>query len=395
MKKYCKNVDIYDLDHATAAVLRCLDKAHTRRRYDAVKMFAKAAGISHEEARALLRWRGAEYERVARVVTKKLLDAYRSGKLQLRTAALKYVSDGSSGKQRAVAMIPVWQLMLDHIACAGLADLFRRIGYHQYSGLPGRGAVAAVQRIRRWLHRPDTKYAAHLDVAKCYQTIDRGRLMVWLRERVKNDVLLALVEALINTSPTAGLGIGSFLSQNLATVYLAEIYHEAAERAAKIRRCRNGENKRVRLMRHVLFYMDDIFLFGSSSKDLHKACKLVAGKAAALGLKIKPDWRVLRVKGKNEEGQVLDAMGFKITRDYLTVRRRVFLRARRVVLRAHKRMRVRERLALTQARQIISYAGYFAHSDSGHFSKKYDFPAVIQAAKRVISKHDKQHANKI
>lgn len=393
MKRYCKRADIYNLDTATAAVLKCLAKARTRRRCDTIKLFSRVGGLSYEDARLLLRWRGAEYERIARLVAEKLLGEYRSGRLKLRVVRLKYVPDGSSGKVRAVAMIPVWQLMLDHIACAALSDVLRRIGSNQYSGMPGRGAVAAVQKISRWLRDSSIKYAAQLDVAKCYQSIDRGRLMEWLSRRVKNAPLLRLVADLIATSPTPGLGIGSYLSQSLAMLYLSEIYHDVTENAARVRHCRNGERKRVRLVRRVIFYMDDIFLFGTSAKDMHRACRRIVNIAAGLGLTIKPTWRVLRIKEADGSGQILDAMGFKISRQVVTVRRRVFLRARRAAIRAWQRLRHAERLSLMQARHIISYGGYFTHSNSGHFSRKYHFPAVVKAAKLTISKHDKKHAN--
>lgn len=338
----------------------------------------------------LLQYRGAEYQRVARMVAEYLLEAYRDGRIPFETVQMKTVADGSSGKLRQVAMIPVWQLMLDHIACAALSDIFRRIGHNQYSGMPGRGAVAATQKLAGWLRNPALKYVAQLDVRKCYQSIDRGRLMEWLRKRVKNDDLLALVKALINTSPTPGLGIGSFLSQSLATLYLSEIYHEIAERMVKVRRSRRRGEVRVRLVQRCMFYMDDILLAGCNKKHMHCAVRMVIDKAAQMGLAIKASWRVINVRT-----QLLDTMGFRIGRGCVTVRRRVFLRARRIVLRAQERIRDGRRVALTQARKLISYAGYFKYSNSGRFTRKYHLAAVLDAARFTISQHDKYYASTI
>lgn len=394
MKRYCKTADIYDLNAATGAVLRCLAKASTRKRRDTVRLFARVGNIPEEEAALLLRWRGREYERLARLVAEELLTAYRAGRLRLRTVRLKYMPDGSSGKIRAVAMVPVWQLMLDHTACAQLADILRRVGFYQFSGLPGRGTVRGMQKLSKWLQNPAMKYIAQLDITKCYQSIDRGRLMAWLASKVRNVTLLRFVGDLINTSPTPGLCLGSYLSQNLAALYLSELYHEITERMAKMRRSkRRGGAVRVNLVKHCIFYMDDIYLVGTSKKDLHAAVKLTRQKAAAMGLLIKSTWRVLRVRESSGRGVVLDAMGFKISRDSVTVRRRVFRRARRTVLRITRRAAQGRLPALTQARNLISYAGFFKHSNSGYFSRKYNLPAAVAAAKQTISNHDKKHAS--
>lgn len=373
------------------AVLQCLKKAATRRRGDTVRLFAKVGQMSHGEARQLLRWGGAEYQRVARMVAEYLLEAYQGGRIRFETVKMKQVSDGSSGKVRAVAMIPVWQLMLDHIACAALADIFKRIGYNQYSGMPKRGAVAAVRKLAGWLRNPAMKYAAQMDAQKCYQSIDRRKLINWLAVKVKNPELLRLVWRLINTSPTPGLGIGSYLSQSLATLYLSEIYHEITERMARVRKSKRRGNKRVRLVHHCLFYMDDIILVGSNKRDLHRAVEWTIGKAAELGLTIKKNWRVVRVSGGGAGGQLIDTMGFRIGRGYVTVRRRVFLRARRVIMRAWQRIKTGRRVAVSQARKIISYAGYFKYSSSCKFSIRYHLPDVLEGAKNSISNHDKNH----
>mgnify|MGYP000367478347 CR=1 FL=1 len=56
----------------------------------------------------------------------------------------------------------------------------------------------------------------------------------------------------------------------------------------RIRKKRDGTMQRVNLTSHVLIYMDDIFITGTNTKDLHKAMKLIIKYCKnKLGLTIK------------------------------------------------------------------------------------------------------------
>lgn len=140
--------------------------------------------------------------------------------------------------------------------------------------------------------------------------------------------------------------------------------------------------KRVNLVRHVQFYMDDILLLGTSAKDMNAAAKRVIAKAAAMGLEIKPDWRVFRIADtRKDRGGFIDMMGFRFYRKYITIRSRVFLRLRRAFLRARRR----QVLCLRAAQRCIAYFGFVLHTSSFTISHKYKMYKIIKIAKEVIS----------
>ena len=91
-------------------------------------------------------------------------------------------------------------------------------------------------------------------------------------------------------------------------------------------------------------------------------------RVVELGLSIKPGWRVFRVGRKNEAGgQPVDMMGFRFFRNVVTVRRRIFRRGRRALLRVLRCVRERRQVPVSLARRCVTYKGYFDFSDCARF----------------------------
>lgn len=128
-------------------------------------------------------------------------------------------------------------------------------------------------------------------------------------------------------------------------------------------------------------YMDDILFIGAAFKDVKKAARLFCAYLRdELGLEIKPIWHV-----KALAKEPIDIMGFVIRRDRTTVRARIFVRARRQFLRAWAYLEAGGYITIKAARRIISYRGYFSHTDSVEISAKLHIVEVSRAASNVIS----------
>ena len=97
-----------------------------------------------------------------------------------------------------------------------------------------------------------------------------------------------LVDTLLKTF-RKGLSIGSYLSQFLCNLYMSQLYHEISERMYHIRKRRAGGAERVNLVKHVLFYMDDIYITGTNAKLLNMAAKRIVSYAAKMGMTIKQE----------------------------------------------------------------------------------------------------------
>lgn len=382
MKTYCKNVDITSRELISKCVYTCLRGKLTRG--DVLEILARNAGKSKSAMKKAIK--NGDASAVTQAV-EKVIDELRNEIIQ-RNISLKPIwysekYDNSSHKLRRIGIQDIKQQCYDYIAVEGLKPILRRIGEYQCASIPGRGQKYGICAIRKWLRNPEIRYAAKLDVQKCYESIDREKLMRFLHRYVRNKALLWMIEQLIYTFEK-GLSIGSYLSQYLCNLYLSQLYHYAQECMYRIRRHRNGTQSRIRLVRHVLFYMDDILLLGTNAKDLHEAVRLMQLKANEMGLTIKKKWIVFSV-----ENAFIDMMGVRTFRKHSTIRDYVFLRIRRAYKSALKRIRSKQPVPLPLARRCVSYNGILMQTNSFGLRKRLRAALVMKICKGVISHESK------
>ncbi len=92
--------------------------------------------------------------------------------------------------------------------------------------------------------------------------------------------------------------------------------------------------KRQNLVTHILVFMDDIIIFASSKHNAKAAGKaLEEYMHTQLGLHIKPNHNI-----KQTAKEPPDIMGYVVRKECTTIRARTFVRARRALLRAWRRM---------------------------------------------------------
>lgn len=122
-------------------------------------------------------------------------------------------------------------------------------------------------------------------------------------------------------------------------------------------------------------------LIGTCKKGLH-----VGSYAAQLGLVIKPGWRVFRVARREElGGQPVDMMGFRFYRNVVTIRRRIFLRARRMLLRVMACVRGCRQVPVSMARRCLTYKGYFDFSNCARFMAAFRARFLFKVAAMRVS----------
>ena len=374
MKTYCKDADITDRNLVSIAVRDCLRGKLNR--VDTVSMLARHTSHSREEVKEAIKSGGMDA--VSHLIERVIDDCvYRlkARKLDLRPLRYSVKTDPSSQKVREIGVQDIRQQLFDYVAVYSLLPILKRIGEFQCAAISGRGQRYGIKAMRKWVANRNNRYCLKADIRKCYPTTDREKLMAWLRRYVKNEPLLWLVRELIYTSKQ-GLMIGSYLSQHLANLYLSQLYHFLAEEQFKVRR-----DKRINMVHHVLFYMDDFVILGSSASDLHKVFRALRARAAELGYEIKPDWRVFEITEKT----FVDVMGARIYRDHITLRRRVFLRAKRCFVKVKKIIETHKRLSLPLARKVISYWGSFLHTDAFKIIARLKIRRSVSVSKRVVS----------
>lgn len=376
MKRRCKRVDITDRNHIRRAILSCL-KGKWRRR-DVVNLMCRYDPFRRSRAAmaALLRERDKSpvmcvVERLADVMRGEML----VGRLEYAPARYRMRYDSCCSKWREIGVHDIKQQIYDYIAVQGLEEVLARIGEYQCASIPGRGQSYGIRAVRRWLRNPEIKYAWKGDIRKCFPSIERGKLMAFLRERVANERLLWLVDTLLASMPH-GLSIGSYLSQWLCNLYLSRLYHFISERCWAERR-----GRRVPMARHVLFYMDDILLLGTNSKHLLMAARRVESELREMWLELKPDWRLWKL----DDASFIDIMGVRVYRHHITVRRRVFRRLRRALKAAGRVLRKCRWMMPRLARRVAAYFGLLKHTDSYGVARRLGLWRSLAAAKETIS----------
>lgn len=375
MKRLCKDVDITDIGLISRAVYKCLE--HKYKRNDTIKYLSQVSGVSEDASRNILEDYGKE---ALYPVVDKICDILRdeiiSGDISFPPIWYREKVDGSSGKVRRIGIQNVKQQLYDYIAVEGIQPLLKRIGEYQCASIKGRGTLNGKKAIERWVRNKSNRYFAKLDVQKCFESIDREKLLTFLQRYIKNDQLIDLIRILIS-SFERGLSIGSYLSQYLCNLYMSVLYHYIMEELYRIRKSRE-KTVRIRLVNKCLIYMDDILIIGSRRRDLEKAIRLIIQKADELGLIIKPNYQVSKI-----DGNCIDMMGYKIYRTHTEIRGRIFIRIRRAFRKAKSGITIRI------AKKCLSYYGYLKHTNSRRIVRKWKVKKILRKCKEVIRDESK------
>jgi len=138
--------------------------------------------------------------------------------------------------------------------------------------------------------------------------------------------------------------------------------------------------------------MDDMVIFGSNKKKLHKTRKAIEAYLETEGLRLNDNWQVFRfdyVKDGKRKGRDLDFMGFRFFRERTILRKSIMLKATRKARKIGKK----EKPTIYDIRQMLSYLGWIDATDTYGMYLKYIKPYVnFQYMKRRISRHDKRRS---
>ena len=398
MRRYCKGVDITNIEFIERCIYLWLDGKRTRQ--DVRRFLSQYTDLNYRQVCERMRlgeydWLGACIHKIAEDVQSRLINE----RLDLPPIEFKDKYDDVCGKWRRIGIQKPIHQIFDYIAVEACRDMFMsKIGPYQMASIPGRGQERGAKQIQKWiqLDPAHTRHWVKGDVRKCYPSIPQDRIKARFARDIKNPKLLWLICELIDSFPE-GLSIGSYFSQFACNYYLSQAYHYVAEQLFRERRKKTGEKVRTRLIYHQIWFMDDILLLGTSARDLEKGMKLLSEFVSQnLGLTIKPEWRVettdyIGADGKHH-GHDIDMMGYRVYCDHISIRRRTFKRHRRTILRAWAKLGRGQSLPLATCRRIMSCKGKFKNSNSAAVSKRLKIARLERIASRTISAYDKDRA---
>jgi len=175
--------------------------------------------------------------------------------------------------------------------------------------------------------------------------------------------------AALPETDAVGIPVGLFTSPWFCNFFFQDIDHKVAEKTGAA---------------HNVRYVDDMVLFDSSKRRLHKALEFIEAEVKATKQTVKDNWQVFILSKRP-----LDFLGFKFHPNKTTIRKSIMLRisrkARTIARAAYASIR--------NAHAMVSYIGYIVNSDSQRFYEKWVRPFVnIKHLKGVIADEDrKQH----
>ena len=289
--------------------------------------------------------------------------------------------DGTHKKLRMIQK-PRWnnEQIVHHMLMRQLRPIITKSLYRYACGsIPGRGTHYAKDTMLRWRNGYKGKrfYVAELDIRHFYDTVDTVRLKAridrMIRDRRYKELLFRVIDG-----GGPGLPKGFYTSPWLAHYVLTPMDHFITQRLRPD---------------HYLRYVDNLFLFARNKKELHSMVREIGRYLKSeQGLEIKGDWQVFRFetvhrRTGNMTGRAINALGLVIHRDRVGIRKSILKRARRKAFKIGREKRYRR----IDAAAMVSYMGYFSHSDTYGYYLRYIKPNVsIQRCKRRIAAANKK-----
>lgn len=256
--------------------------------------------------------------------------------------------DGLSGKVRKIKVPRYFPDQIIHHALIRIVNPIFQKSYYKYtcSCVVGRGTLYASKHLRNVLvhDKKHTKYYTKIDIKKYYDNIDHNIMKAILRRKLKDSKVLALFDEIID-SADYGIPIGNYTSQILSNLYLCEFDHYVKE---------------VLGVSHYIRYADDMVILGSNKRKL---------KQQILAIKEFLNTKLNLKTHNNEyikEANMIDFCGYRHYRGFTTIRRKIFKRVRRTVLRIKA-----GKYSSSIMKRFASYLGYLKSSNSFKFVQKY------------------------
>lgn len=294
------------------------------------------------------------------------------------------IYDGITRKKRKIIVPNYYEQIVHHMIINVLIPIFTKGMYeHSYGSLPNRGGHKGKKIVEKWIKhdKKNVKYCLKMDIRKFFDSVPHDILKKKLALVIHDKKFLAVIYELIDVTDK-GIPLGFYTSQWLANWFLQGLDHYIKENLKA---------------KYYIRYMDDMVIFGSNKRQLHKIrAEISKYLQQELGIELKDNWQVFRFDYiKNDEhnkpkhyGRPLDFMGFKFYRDKTILRKSIMLKATRKAKKMYKKAKV----TIHDIRQMLSYLGWITHTNTYNMYLERIKPYIdIRAYKKRISNYDKRN----
>ena len=231
-----------------------------------------------------------EYERGLEDNLRRLLDRVKSGTYQAPPVRRVHIPKGGSATETRPLGIPTLE---DKVLQRAIIMLLEPI-YEQdflacsYGFRSGRSAHQALESFRNQLMDCRGGWVLEVDIQKFFDNLDHGHLRTFLRLRVRDGVLLRLIDKWLRAGvmedgsvsyPEAGTPQGGVVSPALSNVFLHYVLDLWFEQEVKPRLC-----QRTFLIR----YADDVVIGFRDQRDAQRVMDVLPKRFGKYGLTVHP-----------------------------------------------------------------------------------------------------------
>lgn len=256
--------------------LRWLHEAFLRVRHDG------ATGVDGQTAQ--------DYTANLRDNLRSLLERAKSGTYRAPPVRRVHIPKGTGNETRPIGIPTFEDKVLQRAVVMVLEAIYEQDFKHcSYGFRPGRSAHQALDAIWRQTMKTGGGWVLEVDIRKFFDTLDHAHLRELLRRRVRDGVLLRLIDKWLKagvleegrvTVPTQGSPQGGVISPLLANVYLHYVLDLWFEQEVQPRL-----NGRAFLIR----YADDFVIGFTHEDDARRVLDVLPKRFGKYGLAIHPD----------------------------------------------------------------------------------------------------------
>lgn len=296
----------------------------------------------------------------------------------------KIINDGIRLKKREIIVPSFDEQVLHHMIVNVLEPVIKHGMYeHVHGSIPKRGPITGKRQIEKWLKhdRKNCRYCLKMDIRQFFGSIPHDILLKQMRKYIHDEKFIGLINEILSVTKV-GLPLGFHTSHWLANWYLQGLDHYIKEDLGAV---------------YYMRYMDDMVVFGSNKRKLHKMRLAISEYLrGCLGLELKDNYQVFKMeyedKYGNVRGRALDYMGFEFRHNRTVMRKTIMLR----MCRKARRMCRKEKVTVHDCKQMVSVLSWLKNTDTYGMYLKHIKPYVnIQYLKRRISAYDKRQNRRV